>query len=202
MKRNGENIMSEKKAVNETNTIETPAGGSPATSYSEGAQAFVEQLRRMREAIPHFVMPTAKGGRKPLASAGSVPPAFVELTTVARTNTPELGRGGTMSPAETRDLMAYADAYEPVCNEIEAMAEFVRFSIAAARYKAGKEALTTYAVARRLVRSAEHAALAPYVAEMRRVLGNRGKRLKAAALARKQKQAEAATPSSSDTEQQ
>lgn len=192
--------MSEKKAVTETTTNETPAGGSPVTSYSEGAQAFVEQLRRMRETIPHFVMPTAKGGRKPLASAASVPPAFVELMTVARTNSPELGRGETMTPAETRDLMAYADAYEPVCNEIEAMAEFVRFSIAAARYKAGSEALATYAVARRLVRRAEHAALAPYVAEMRRALGNRVKRSKAVTLARKKQQAEAVTPSSSETE--
>jgi hypothetical protein len=167
---------------------------TPATSHHESAQAFVEQLHRMRDAIPHFVIPKRKGGRRTLNMTASLPPAFVEQTAVARTHNAALVRGEGTTPAETRDLMSYADAYEPVADELEAMAQFIRFSTAAAKDKAGIEALTTYALAQRLVRRPEHAGLEPYVADMRRALGGRGKRSKTA-LARKKQQAAAETPS-------
>lgn len=156
----------------------SPAVEPPATSYAEAAQAFVEELRRMRQKIPHFVIPTIKGGRQTLSSAASVAPEFVELATVARTNHPVLARGEETTAAESRDLMAYADAFAPVAAELEAMAQYVRFSTDAAKNKAGYAALTTYALARRLVRRPEHAGLAPHVAAMRRAFGSRGKRVK------------------------
>jgi hypothetical protein len=165
--------VSEKNSVN-TVTI-TPAVEPPATSYHEAAQAFVDQLRQMREKIPHFVLPSSKRGRQTLSSLTSLPPEFVEQTAVARANNPCLVRGEETSPAQSRDLLTYADAYAPVADELEAMAQFVRFSGAAAKAKAGSEALTTYALAQRLVRRPEYAALAPYVADMRRAFGKRAK---------------------------
>lgn len=165
-----------------------PAVEPPATSYHEAAQRFVQELRRMREKIPHFAIPTRKRGRATLVSAATLPQEFIELTTVARTNHAALSRGGAMTAAEGRDLLTYADAYGPVADELEAMAQFVRFSIAAAKNKVGSEALTTYALAQRLARRPEHADLAPYVADMFRALG---KRAKGAALARKKQQAAA-----------
>lgn len=180
--------------------IETPAGESPATLHQAAAQAIVEQLRRMRETIPHFAVPTRKGSRQNLVMTASLPPEFIELTAVARTHSAALVRGETLTPAETRDLMAYGDAFRPVADELEAMAQFVRFSIDAAKDKAATEALTTYSLARRLARSEAHADLAPHVADMRRALGNRGKRPTAATLARRRKQqAEAALAPSSET---
>lgn len=173
-------MSTQKNAVSET----------PSTSYVQAAQAFVEQLRAMRETIPHFVIPPEKKAHSRMTSAASVPAEFVELTAVARTNSAALVRGQSTSPTESRDLLTYADAFGPVADELEAMAQFVRFSIAAAKNKAGSEALTTYAIARRLVKRPEHADLAPHVAAMRRALGNRGKHSKAAALARKQQSSE------------
>ena len=171
-----------------------PAVEPPATTYHEAAQALVDQLRRIRETIPHFVLPDTKGGRRRLTSLASLPPEFVEQTAVARANNPALVRGEETSPAESRDLMSYADAYAPVADELEAMAQFVRFSGAAAKAKAGSEALTTYALAQRLVRRPEHAALAPYVADMRRAFGKRAK-----GVARKKPQDEApVTPTPDD----
>ncbi len=178
----------------------TPAVEPPATSYAEAAQAFVDQLRRMRDAIPHFIIPTRKGGRRTLNSTASLPPEFVELTAVARANHAALVRGEGTSPAETRDLMAYADAYDPVADELEAMAQFIRFSTDAAKDKAGNEALTTYALAQRLVRRPEHAGLAPYVADMRRALGSRGKGVKASA--RKKQQPAPASPPPAESQSQ
>ena len=155
-----------------------PAVEAPATSYHEAAQSFVDELRLLQQKIPHFVIPTVKGGRRSFARAASLPPEFVELASVARANQPTLSRGTETSPAESRDLMAYADAYEPVAAELEAIAKYVRFSTTAARHKAGYEALTTYATARRLVRRPEHAGLAPHVAALRQAFRKRGKRAK------------------------
>jgi hypothetical protein len=188
---------------------ETPAADAPVTTttHHEAAQAIVEQLQRMRETIPHFAVPTVKRARQALVAAASLPPKFIELTTVARTNFPALVRGEGTTPAEARDLMEFAEAYAPLADQFEAMAQFIRFTADVAKGKVGREALITYALATRLSRLPEHAAMAPHVADMRRVLGSRVKRVKDA-VARKlkqhQKAAAAATPPSSpaDSEEQ
>lgn len=160
----------------------------PVNIHNEEAQARVAELRAMRQLIPRFVIPTQKGGRQPLISTASVPAQFIELTSMATVNTPALTRGEGATAAEVRDLQSYADAYGPVADELEAFAQFLRYSIAAAKSRAGNEALTTYALATRLARRPEHADLVPHVADMRRALG-RGRRSKTAdATARKTQQ--------------
>jgi hypothetical protein len=161
------------------------AAAAVPTSHTQDAQARVDELRAMRQAIPNFVFPTLKGGTRLLNSAASVPPEFVELTAMAVRNNVALVRGGGAEPAVVRDLMTYADAYGPVADELEALAHFIRHSIAAAKNKAGTEALTTYALAQRLAKQPETADLAPYVADMSRALGLRRKQAKAA-LAKKE----------------
>jgi len=80
-------------------------------------------------------------------------------------------RAESRTPEEVRDLVAYADAYSPLADELEALAKFIRYSAMTARNEAGAEALTTYALAVRLSKRPETAYLAPYVADMRRALG-------------------------------
>ena len=75
--------------------------------------------------------------------------------------------------------MSFADAYEPVADELEAFAHFIRHSVISARNTAGSDALTTYALAQRLAKRPESADLAPHVDDMRRALGNRGRKAKA-----------------------
>ena len=141
-----------------------------ATPHTEAAQALVEQLRAMRQAIPHLVIPATRDETRRLSRAASVPPQFVELTAVAVKNSSALVRGGGADPTEIRDLMSFAEAYGPVADEHEALAQFIRHSIAAAKNKAGSDALTTYALARRLAKRPENADLAPHVEDMRRAL--------------------------------
>jgi hypothetical protein len=95
---------------------------------------------------------------------------------VAVTNQKALVREERVPPAEIRDLVSYADAYSPVADELEALAQFVRHSVTVARNTAGSEALTTYSLAQRLAKMPQHAHLVPYVADMRRALG-RGRKL-------------------------
>jgi hypothetical protein len=155
-----------------------PTAVPPAIPYTDSAQERLLELRQMRGLIPHLVIPASPRDRSRLSAGASVPRELVELTTVAVTNEKSLVRGESIPPAEIRDLTAYADAYDPFADELEAFALFVRHSVNAARHQAGLEALTTYALAQRLAKQPATAHLAPYVADMRRALG-RFRKLKA-----------------------
>jgi len=157
--------------------------------HADAAQERIKELRLWRAQIPNFVIPQTADAMQRLASAASVSPEFVELTNVAVANQTSLVRAEGLEPAEVRDLVSYADAYDPLADELEAAAQFVRHSATSARNKAGTEALTTYALAQRLAKQPEHAALKPHVADMRRALG-RGR--KSTPEARAQKAAEQA----------
>ena len=154
-------------------------------SHAQGAQQRVEELRRWREVIPHFVMPESPDESQRLSSAASVSPEFIELTNVAVANQPMLALNDSLTPDDVRDLVSYADAYDPLADELEAVAQFVRHSVKAARNLAGTEALNRYANARRLAKQRKTGYLAPYVADMRRALG-RGRKASPEVLAQRE----------------
>lgn len=156
-------------------TINEVPVANTQTSHADIAQARVAEVRAMRERIPDLVIPDSKGASKKLVSAATVPPQFIELTAVAVKNSEALVRKGGADPAQLRDLLSYAEAYEPLADELEALAQFVRHSVINARHKAGRDALTTYAVAQVLAARPENADLAPHVADMKRALGKRGR---------------------------
>ncbi|HEX7677377.1 MAG TPA: hypothetical protein VF713_04590 [Thermoanaerobaculia bacterium] len=149
------------------------------TSYTDAAQALVADVRAMRARVPDLVIPDSPSATQKLISVATVPPQFIELTAVAVTNSEALVRKGGADPAQLRDLLRYADAYDPFADELEALAQFVRHSVVTARHKAGSEALATYAIAQRLAKLPETADLAPHVVDMRRALGKRGRNGKA-----------------------
>ena len=142
-------------------------------NYFTEAQAYIEKLHAMRDTIPHFVYPATKNATQRLSSVASLPPEFVELTTVAIRNHDPLVRRDGAEPEEIRDWMAFALAYASVVDEHEAIAGFLRHSIAEAKFRAGSEALTTYALAQRLAKRPANAELVPHVADMREALGPR-----------------------------
>ncbi|HEX7151692.1 MAG TPA: hypothetical protein VF618_09410 [Thermoanaerobaculia bacterium] len=142
------------------------------TSYTEGALARLEELRAMRGSIPRFTIPPTPRETSRLSAVASVPPDFVELAAVMAVANPEaVTRIQAVSPAGMRDLLAYATAYAPLVEELEALTKFVRFTVLTARNEACGEALAIYATAKRLVKQPKYADLAPHVAAMRRVLG-------------------------------
>jgi hypothetical protein len=148
------------------------------TSHTDGAQACVEDIRAMRQRIPNFVIPESKNAGRRLASVASLPQQFIELAAVAVKNSPTLVRGSGADPVQLRELMSFAEAYAPVADELEALAHFIRHSVALARNKAGNDALTTYALAQRLAKRPETADLAPHVDDMRNALGARIRKAK------------------------
>ena len=161
-----------------SNNSEVPVT-NPQTSHLDEAVALIDDIRAMKQRVPNFVVPESKAARQGLGRAASVPPQFIELTNLATRNNEELARGGNVGPAELRDLTEYADAFDPVADELEAMALFVRHSVRVARNKVGSSALMTYNMAQRLAKRPETASLAPHVQDMRIALGNPRRKAKA-----------------------
>jgi hypothetical protein len=171
--------MSTSKKIESTETAVVPAG-----SYTAIAQERIEELRRWREQIPHFAIPASADATQRLSRAASLPPEFIELTSVATANHRPLVRAEARTPDEVRDLASYGDAFAPLPDELEALAKFIRYSTTAARNTAGREALTTYSLAARLAKQPETAYLAPHVDDMRRALG-RGRKTSPEVLAKR-----------------
>jgi hypothetical protein len=156
----------------------TPEIDTP-TSHTAEVQARVDEIRAMRLKIPNFTIPESKRARQQIFGVASLPPAFIERAAVAIANSASLVRPGSADPERIRDLMSFSEAYDALANELESMASFVRHNMATARNEAGTEALTTYALARRLAKLPATADLAPQVAGMRDALGRRGGKSKA-----------------------
>jgi len=147
-------------------------------SHVDSAQARIEEIRAMRQKIPNLVIPASKSAGRRLARTASLPKEFVDLTAVAVKNNTTLVRPAGQDLAQDRDLITYAEAYAPVADELEALVHFIRHSIAAAKAKVGRSALTTYNVARELAKSPEMADLLPHVEDMGKALGRRRRKSK------------------------
>lgn len=173
----------EKNEKNESSTA-TAVDEVPAADYTAVAQERIQELHRWQEQIPRFAIPATTDATRLLANAASVPAQFIELTNIAVTNHKPLERAESLTPEQSRDLLAYADAFAPLADELEAAAKFVRYSTTSARNAAGAEALTTYSLAVRLSKRPATAYLAPHVADMRRALG-RGRKPSLEVLAKK-----------------
>jgi hypothetical protein len=146
-----------------------------ASVHAETVQLCLEELRQWRDQIPRFAIPETADATRRLSQAAAIPAVFIELTNVAVANQTALVRADGAPPAEVRDLVAYSDAYVPLADELEALAQFIRYSTTSARNLAGTEALTTYSLAQRLVKQKRYAHLRPHVADMRRALGRQRK---------------------------
>ena len=152
---------------------------TPATSHKAAAAAIIDEVRGLKDRIPHFVIPQSKSDRLRLGRVASLPPEFIDLTSMATRNNEDLARGGDSGPDDIEDLNRYAEAYGPLADELEAMALFVRHSVRAAKNQAGSNALMTYAMAKRLAKRPETASLAPHVEDMRRALASPRRKAKA-----------------------
>ena len=151
----------------------------PIDAHVKAVNALVEQLRAMREVIPNFEIPQKGDGRR-MVSVATLPPGFTERCMAAARIHAPLQRQGGLSVDQVRDLMAYSYAYRALIDEFVAMTIFLRHSVAAAKNRAGHEALTIYALARRLSKQPETAYLVPVVEAMRQALGKRIRKSKKA----------------------
>ena len=145
-------------------------------SHTDAAQALIDQIRALRDAVPNLIIPASSRDNQKLTSAATLPPDFVELTVTTTKNSADLTRGGATDPDQVRDLMKYAEAYGPVAAELEAFTTFLKHSVWAAKNKAGRHALTTYSLTKRLAKAPETSYLVPAAEAMRFTLGKKGRK--------------------------
>jgi hypothetical protein len=162
------------------------AADAAEPSYQGTAAEHLDRLRALRETIPNFVTVSDAKAIHRLCQAASVPPEFVELSAVVAKKTETLGVGGP-NAERMRDRLAFADAYGPVADEYDAIAQLLRLSIVAARNQAGSDALLVYKTTKHLAKRPETSELAPNLADLSRLLGARARRTKARLNAAKHK---------------
>ncbi len=145
--------------------------------------------------------------RRRLSVAASVPPEFIELASMAVKSHAPLVRGGGQDLDKNSDLKSFAEAYGPLGDELEALTFFVKHSVTKALNTIGSEALTTFALAKRLSKRPESADLIPHVDAMGKALGKRNRKSKskpaptpATAVTSASEESSPATTSSSTTD--
>ena len=145
---------------------------NPPSLHAEAAKVIIDKIRDHRVEIPNFdtqlVDPRALNG-------AAVPVEFVEAVCAAIQQSIRLEQAGGADATTLRDAWAYAIAYEPVVQELLAMARYLAHSIRVHRNAAGLSALDVYLLAKRLSERKDGAELKPFVDDMRRKLGKKGR---------------------------
>ena len=137
--------------------------------HAEGAKAILEKIRALRTEIPRLTTEGLNEGRK-LASRAAVSDEFMESVSVHIQVTPHLEATVGTDATTLRDSYGYAIAYEPVVQELLALAAIMANTIRVQRADAGAAALTAYAITTRLSKDKGGAELIPHVKDMRNKL--------------------------------
>jgi hypothetical protein len=145
-----------------------PIAGSPYTSL---AQSLIDQFRDFRQQIPRFAFPPTKHLSKRVITLASVPAEFIEVVSASATNASELTAPGLASPENLRDRMYYSLSLTGLVDEMAATTNAARYTVTETFASAAQDALTIYALAKRLARHPRNGHLIPLVENMRRALG-------------------------------
>lgn len=146
--------------------------------HAESARLLIEKIRALRADVPNFATDLVDG--RSLA-AGQVPDKFLESTSAGMQNNERLEQASGTDATTLRNAYAYALAYDPVVQELIALAQFVAHSVRVQRNAAGICALDVYNTAKRLSQREDFAELKPLVEDMRQKLKKGGRPRKAKA---------------------
>lgn len=144
--------------------------------HAEGAKALLADIRALYAKMPRLVIEEPEEAQK-LASAASVPDAFMEAAGAAIDRSKRLEGAAEMDATTLRDTYGFALAYDAVVTEAYAFARAVEHTIRVQRAAAGISALDIYAVGQRLAKRKNGAEFVPHVEDMRRKL-KRGRKRK------------------------
>ena len=142
---------------------ETPAG-TPATVVE-----LVARLRELRSLIPQFNLLPLKE-RQAISPVANIDPALVTASINATGVSPLVETMLGRTNVELRQEADDAEHWTALEEECKAMWEGVATGNKVRRHRIGQAALDTYAIARRLAKRPEHAALLPHVATMKRLV--------------------------------
>lgn len=142
---------------------DTPATGTPL-SYSDASAQALKALDAIASLIP--TTPLMQGAPIPYVRRRlGVKPELIDRAADTVDATPSLQ--SLLDVAQTRDTVAYNDAFRPVLARLLAMGQNLRLEIETRHAKAGEDALALYATAKRLATRPGSADLGSHVAGMK-----------------------------------
>ena len=171
-----------------TSTTPTPTG-SPGdfstadftvTKYQEKADELSKGLDVLIATVPHFEQRHESSEAFVFAHAG-IPGDFVNSTVATVHENPGFQRFATVDVTEGRNGMQYIDAYRPIADKLVAQGRDLHYTLDAIFAALASNSLDTYAIAKRVVRNPENAALTQHVARMKHTLGRSGQKKNGAA---------------------
>lgn len=150
----------------------------PPASHEEIAAAMMIQIRELAQSVSGFTF-SAKGRRRKITPAASVPDPFLEAVAVACDASPHLGVASQVTTAELRDTITFSRAFTSVANELMVVARGFLDTVAERRNQVGQRALRAYSMAKSINRPEDRELLIPHLANMQRTLGRGRKRVAA-----------------------
>lgn len=143
---------------------------NPALSpHAEAARLLLEKIRVLQDEFPR-VAPVAPALTRSLIARAKLAEKGIEATTVEIERSPRLATAAAADAPSLRDSYAYAIAYEPVVQELLAVARTITHTIRVERARTGAVALDVYAIASRLSKQEDGAEFLPYVETIREML--------------------------------
>lgn len=151
-----------------SNVTETP------TSHEVAASEMLVQLRALAQSVGDYGFIT-KGQRRRLNTVSTLPIPFLLSVAVALDASEALTRAAGITGAQIRDVVALANAYVPVADEMALVAGGMRDTVQAKRADTGQRALRAYRLAKSFNSPSDRELLIPHIEDMKRTLG-RGRR--------------------------
>jgi hypothetical protein len=138
--------------------------------HADEAKVVLDKIRALRSEIPRLTTEGLAADGRRLTARARVSDDVLEAISVQLESNPELEQVVRTDATTLRDSYGYAIAYEPVVQELLALAAILTNTIRTQRAKAGAAALTTYAITTRLSKDEGGEKLVPHVKDMRNKL--------------------------------
>lgn len=161
----------------------TPETGPTITRYQQLAEQFMADLDEISSAIPKLEIPHISTATF-VRGHQNIPLAFLATVLASVEQTVELQGVRKLDIADARDTLQFIDAFRPVHDKLVALAKSLLFTMQSRKAALSADSLQIYSIAKGIARDPNSAAVASLVDNMKRDLGNRGRK-KAQPTARK-----------------
>lgn len=159
----------------EGTTPDPATGPTPTvTHYQQLADDFSKALDAIVQNIPKLEI-THPATANFVRSHLNVPTEFLATAIAAVEQTPELQHINKLDVAAARDTLQFIDAFRPIQDKVNALANSLKFTMASRKALLAADALQIYNIAKGIARDPGAAAVASLVANLKRDLGRRGR---------------------------
>ena len=142
----------------------TPAPAPAAGPYADAVATIQAALDAILAAIPATPLKQQSTVKYVRRRQGVKPELIAKAVTAAQTASV---LQSLLDVPDARDTLAFGDAFRPIFDRMNGIAQDLKFAIEARHVKSGAEALTVYATAKRIAQGPDGAEMTSHVANMK-----------------------------------